>query len=85
MSITKPCPRVPLEDAAAGPTRRNVQRVLRATATAWDLDGGFAGQAVKAGPEKERGLAVQGLWNGVVERRRIELPTFALRTRRSPS
>jgi hypothetical protein len=36
-------------------------------------------------PEKEKGLVEQGLRNIVVERRRIELPTFALRTRRSPS
>jgi hypothetical protein len=35
----------------------------------------------------EKGLAEQGLWRGVglVETRRIELLTFALRTRRSPS
>ena len=35
--------------------------------------------------DKEQGLAEQGLGSNVVERRRIELPTFALRTRRSPS
>jgi hypothetical protein len=39
----------------------------------------------KCGGRKEKGLEDQGLGKIVVERRRIELPTFALRTRRSPS
>jgi hypothetical protein len=34
---------------------------------------------------KEKSLENQGLKIVLVERRRIELPTFALRTRRSPS
>jgi hypothetical protein len=34
---------------------------------------------------KEKSLVNRGLGRTVVERRRIELPTFALRTRRSPS
>jgi hypothetical protein len=37
-------------------------------------------------PKKiEKSLVKQGLGKKLVETRRIELPTFALRTRRSPS
>ena len=37
------------------------------------------------GAEKQKGHPRDGLFVFLVERRRIELPTFALRTRRSPS
>ena len=40
------------------------------------MGGSMAGHLIKAGGEKRQSL---------VETRRIELPTFALRTRRSPS
>ena len=42
-------------------------------------------RSVAPGPETKKPGNLPGLDDQVVETRRIELPTFALRTRRSPS
>jgi hypothetical protein len=61
------------------PDRRITTTSLRNTGGTWTKS------LVEVPRQKRKRPWDQGLGKIVVERRRIELPTFALRTRRSPS
>ncbi len=56
---------------------------IRFERTTFPLGGGCSIQLSYRGVKK--GVNDAPTWAGLVEPRRIELPTFALRTRRSPS